>query len=119
MMFDSDIILVTKQRLINSILYDRMAVWILTFGILLVKWGQCPMIQCATETVPNRIDEIHISQQRLSKLDIRTYTIRRFACAEVISVLHKSHNFRFHLSAESYVDDAVHGLVDCFVRNPE
>ena len=68
------------------------------------------MSRCATETMPNRIDEIHISQQRLSKLGIRTYTTRCFARAEVKSMFHKSRNFRFHFSAEPCVDDAVHGL---------
>ena len=37
MMFDSHVILVTKQCLINSLLDDRVTVWILTFEILLVK----------------------------------------------------------------------------------
>jgi hypothetical protein len=65
------------------------------------------------------MNEIHISQQRLSKLDIRTYTFRRLARVEVIVVFHKSHNFGFHLNAESYVDAAVGGLdMGSYVRYP-
>jgi hypothetical protein len=90
MMHNSHIILVTKQRHINSLLDDRVSVWTMTFptipGLLLVKWSQsqCPMSRGATEAAPNMIDKIHISQQHLSKLNIRAYTFRRFARIEVI-----------------------------------
>jgi hypothetical protein len=66
MIHHSHIILGTKQRHINSLLDDRMTVWTMTFptipGLLLAKWGQCPMSRGETEAGPNRIDEIHISQ---------------------------------------------------------
>jgi hypothetical protein len=66
MIQNSHIILVTKQRHINSLLDDRMVVWTLTFpaipGLLLAKWGQCPLSRGEIEAGPNRIDEIHISQ---------------------------------------------------------
>jgi hypothetical protein len=46
MIHNSHIILVTKQRHINSLLDDRMAVWTVTYpaipGLLLEKWCQCP-----------------------------------------------------------------------------
>ena len=107
-MYNSHVIPVTKQRLINNLLDDRMSVWAMALptipGILLSIWGQCPMSRGATETVANRIYEIHIPQQHLSKLDIRAYTLGRFACVKFISMLHKSCNLGFHLSAESYVD---------------
>ena len=51
------------------------------------------------KAVPNGIDEIHISQQHLSKLDIRTYAFRRFARVEMIQMFHKTCKFWFHLSA--------------------
>jgi hypothetical protein len=114
MMYNSQIILGTKQRLIDSLLDDRMSVWAMTFptihGLLVLIWGQCSMSRGATETVANRIDEIQIPQQHLSKLDIRAYTLGRFACVKLISMLHKSRNLGFHLSAESYVDAAFQGL---------
>lgn len=66
MIHNSHVILGTKQRHINSLLDDRMAVWAMTFtaipGLLLAKWGQCPLSRGETEAGPNRIDEIHISQ---------------------------------------------------------
>ncbi len=65
-MQNSHIILGTKQRHINGLLEDRMAVLIMTFpavpSLLLAKWGQCAMSRGETETGPNRIDEIHIFQ---------------------------------------------------------
>jgi hypothetical protein len=71
------------------------------------EMGSVSLSQGPTEAVPNRIDEIHISKQHLSKLDIRTYTFRRFASVEVIAMFHKGRNLGFHLNAESYVDAAV------------
>jgi hypothetical protein len=65
MMHNSRIILVIKQRLINSLLDDRVAIWTMTFptiqGLLLAKWGQCPMSLRVTKTLPNLIDEVYIS----------------------------------------------------------
>lgn len=89
MINDSHISLVTKQRHINSPLDDRMAVWTMTFraipGFLVTKWGQyCPISWNAAGVVPNRINEIHVSQQHLSKFDIRPYTFRLFVGLEVI-----------------------------------
>ena len=123
-MYNSNIILVTKQRLINSLLDDRMSVWAMTFPtiprILLSIWGQCPMSRGATETVADSIDEIHILQQHLSKLDIRAYTVGGFARGKLISMLHKSRNLGFHLSAESYVDAAFQVLqINLRKRHPE
>jgi hypothetical protein len=47
MIYNSHIILVTKQRHINSLLDDRMAVWTMTFpaipALLVTKWGQYPI----------------------------------------------------------------------------
>ena len=51
------------------------------------------------KAVPNGIDEIRISQQHLSELDIRTYAFRRFARVEMIQMFHKTRKFWFHLSA--------------------
>ena len=85
MMYDSNIILVTKQRHINCILDDRVPIWVTTItSLLLAKWRQCPMSRCVTEAVLNRIDEIHISQQHLSTLGIETYTFWRVTRFEVI-----------------------------------
>jgi hypothetical protein len=88
MIHNSHIILVTKQRHINSLLDDRVAVWTMTFlailGLLVAKWGQYPISRDAAGVVPNRINEIHISQQHLSKFDIKPYTFRRSARLKVI-----------------------------------
>ena len=114
-MYNSYIILGTKQCLIDSLLDDQMSVWAITFpiiiipGFLLSIWGECPS-RGATETMANRIDEIHIPQQHLSKLDIRSYTLGGFVCVKLISMLHKSRNLGFHLSPDSYVDVAFQGL---------
>jgi hypothetical protein len=102
MMANSHVILVTEQRHIKSLLDDRVSVWIMTFptltGLLLGR-GQCPMSRGTEKAVPNEMDEIHISQQHLSKLDVRTYAFRRFARVEMIQVFHKTRKFWFHLSA--------------------
>ena len=86
MMYNSHIILVTKQRHINCILDDRVPIWIITItGLLLAKWHQCPRSRRVKEAVPtNRIDEIHISQQHLSTLGIGTYTFWCLTRVEVI-----------------------------------
>ena len=48
-MYNSRVIIVTKERHINSLLDDRVSVWTITFptiqGLLLVKWSQCPRIE--------------------------------------------------------------------------
>ncbi len=117
MKHNSHIILVTKQCHIDSLLDDRMTVWTMTFpailDLLLAKWGQCPMSRGATEAMPNRIDEIRISQQHLSKLDIKPYTLGRFARLEVIYIFHTSCNVGLYLSEESNVD----ATVCCLIRH--
>lgn len=79
--------------------------------ILLSICGQCPMSRGATETaLANRIYEVHIPQQHLSKLDIRVYTLGGFVCVKLISMLHKCRNLGFHLSPDLYVDAAFQDL---------
>jgi hypothetical protein len=54
--------------------------------------------------VPNRIDEIHIFQQGLSKFDVGTYTVRCLTRVKVIYSFYEGRDLRLHLGAESRVD---------------
>jgi hypothetical protein len=74
------------------------------------EMGSVSMIRGETEAGPNSINEIHISQQHLGKLDIRPYTFRHLARLKVIKMFHTSRNVGLHLSEESYVDATIYCL---------
>ena len=110
MIHNPHIILGTKQRHINSHLDDRNQAWTMTSpamrGQLVAKWVS--ILKGGTAgVVPDIRNEILISQQHLSKFDIKPFIFRRSASLEVIKMFHTSRNDGLHLSKESYVDSTI------------
>ena len=87
-MYYPNIILVTKQGRADDLLNYGVAVWVMTFStipsfLLMICCRQCVSSR-RTKAVPNRIDETHIFQQRLSKFHIVNYAVTRLTLVEVI-----------------------------------
>ena len=87
MMHDPYIIFVAKQSSIDGLLDYGVAIWIMTFSAIpsfLSNGMRSVFFGPTIGALPNRIDEIHIFYQCLSKFNIGTYAVRCLTCVEVI-----------------------------------